>query len=129
MIIRDHLDKTNVSQLEVIENIGLEGVDTDPPGMEDPIYFAFDLYAENMLGKTSSMNVELSESSLGRIGRPIDNLESSDAYVDSILKQFDRGAPSNLIEMESWNLFLFDMISIKPKFSIKVNDETIDLEN
>lgn len=102
---------------------------TDPPGMEDPIYFAFDLYAEDVLGNTSSLNVELSESSLGRIGRPIDNLEKSDANVDSILKQFDRDAPSSLIKMNSWNLFLFDMISINPKFLIKVNDETIELEN
>ncbi|WP_127534586.1 hypothetical protein [Paenibacillus kobensis] len=102
---------------------------TDPPGMSDPIYFAFDLFSEDLLGKTSSLNVELSELSFGKNGRPIEGLEKKDANVETILKQFNRDASSNLIKLSSWNLFLFDLISVKPKFFVKVNDETIVLEN
>lgn len=99
----------------------------EPPGIADPIYYAVDLYAEDLLGEKTEFEIELSEPSVGAVNYPED-YNRLDANAYNILKRYNREAQSNVLQNKKWNLFLFQSYAVRPAFRVKYNGETIELK-
>ncbi|CAH1219079.1 hypothetical protein PAECIP111892_04657 [Paenibacillus auburnensis] len=99
----------------------------EPPGIADPIYYAVDLYVEDLLGENQEFEVELWEPSVGAVDYPVEHPEL-DANVEKILKKYNRAAPSPILQNKKWNLFLFQSYSIHPVFMLRYNGEVIELQ-
>lgn len=99
----------------------------EPPGLRDRIYYAVDLYVEDLVGDKKEFKVELWEPSVGAVDYPVKHSES-DVNVSNILKKFNRANPTNIIQNKKWNLFLFNSYPIRPSFMLRYDDEDIELE-
>lgn len=99
----------------------------EPPGIADPIYYAVDLYAEDLLGEKTEFEIELSEPSVGAVNYPVDH-NRLDANVFNILKKYNREAQSSVLQNKKWSLFLFQSYAVRPAFRLKYNGETIELK-
>ncbi|WP_187355187.1 hypothetical protein ['Paenibacillus yunnanensis' Narsing Rao et al. 2020] len=100
----------------------------EPPGMADSIYYAVDLYAEDLIGDRKEFEVELWEPSAGAADYPVEHPEQLDSNVDTILKEYSRAAPSNLVQNKKWNLFLFHSYAARPVFVLRYNGEVLELK-
>lgn len=99
----------------------------EPPGIADPIYYAVDLYVEDLLGDKQNFEVELWEPSVGATAYPVEHPEL-DGNVEKILKKYNRAVPSSTIRNKEWNLFLFQSYAADPVFMLRYDKEVIELK-